>query len=255
MTIPLRALIIDDEKLAVKRLQRLLERHPDVITLVGEAHNGEEGLQQIAAQRPDVVFLDIEMPGLNGFQMLGQLEQMPVVVFVTAFEAYAIRAFEENSVDYLLKPVEPERLELTVQKLKKQADTTAPDHYSQQLWKALQQLKPKKELFSVPVKVGDRILFIRPEEACYFEAEDKYVYLYTPEGKRHLIDYSLTVLEEKLPDYFVRISRSVIVNRQYIREIQRHLGGRYVFLLNGKEPAKVTSGASYADKVRQLWEL
>jgi two-component system LytT family response regulator len=254
MNLPYRTLIIDDEKLAVKRLRRLLEKYTGVFSITGEAYNGEEGLQLTEAQRPDVVFLDIEMPGLNGFQMLAQLSHVPVVVFVTAFEAYAIRAFEENSVDYLLKPVEADRLDLTVQKLKKRSGTTA-EAYSQQLWKTLESLKPKKELLSIPVKVGDRILFIRPGEASYFEAEDKYVYLYTPEGKRHLIDYTLTVLEEKLPESFVRISRSVIINRQCIREVQRHLGGRYVFVLNGKDPAKLTSGVSYADKVRQLWEL
>jgi two-component system LytT family response regulator len=177
------------------------------------------------------------------------------VVFVTAFEAYAVRAFEENSVDYLLKPVEPERLAATVEKLKKRLAQAPDDAYPQQLWQLVEQLKPRKVLFSIPVKIGDRILFVPPDEVSYFEAEDKYVYLHTLEGKRHLLDHSLTTLEEKLPEYFVRVSRSVIVNRKQIREIQRHLGGRFVLLLHGKEPAKLISGASYHDKVKSLWEL
>lgn len=255
MPFPCTAVIIDDEKLAVKRLQRLLQPYQPSLTLIGEAHNGHQGLQLIEAQRPDVVFLDIEMPGLNGFDMLARLQRVPVVVFVTAFEEYAVRAFEENSVDYLLKPVEPERLSATVEKLKKLLTPATEDTYPQQLWKLMEQLKPRKVLFSIPVKIGDRILFVSPEEVSYFEAEDKYVYLHTLAGKRHLLDHSLTTLEEKLPDHFVRISRSILVNRKQIREIQRHLAGRFVLLLHGKEPAKLTSGASYADKVKSLWEM
>jgi two-component system LytT family response regulator len=255
MPFPCSAVIIDDEKLAVKRLHRLLQPHQGYLTVTGEAHNGEEGLRLVEAQRPDVLFLDIEMPGLNGFQMLSRLQQVPVVVFVTAFEAYAVRAFEENSVDYLLKPVEPERLAATVEKLKKRLAQAPDDAYPQQLWQLVEQLKPRKVLFSIPVKIGDRILFVPPEEVSYLEAEDKYVYLHTLEGKRHLLDHSLTALEEKLPEYFVRISRSVIVNRKQIREVQRYLGGRFLLLLHGKEPAKLTSGASYHDKVKSLWEL
>jgi two-component system LytT family response regulator len=255
MPIPCTAVIIDDEKLAVKRLHRLLQPYHSFLTLIGEAYNGREGLRLIEAQRPDVVFLDIEMPGLNGFEMLSRLQRVPVVVFVTAFEEYAVRAFEENSVDYLLKPVEPERLAATMEKLKKLLMHAPEDTYPEQLWKLMEQLKPRKVLFSIPVKIGDRILFVAPEEVSYFEAEDKYVYLHTLEGKRHLLDHSLTTLEEKLPEQFVRISRSILVNRKQIREIQRYLGGRFVLLLHGKEPAKLTSGASYSDKVKSLWEI
>jgi two-component system LytT family response regulator len=255
MPFPCTAVIIDDEKLAVKRLQRLLQPYQHSLTVTGEAHNGEEGLRLVEAQRPDVLFLDIEMPGLNGFQLLSRLQRVPVVVFVTAFEAYAVRAFEENSVDYLLKPVEPERLAVTVEKLKRRLAQAPDAAYPQQLWQLVEQLKPRKVLFSIPVKIGDRILFVPPDEVSYLEAEDKYVYLHTLEGKRHLLDHSLTTLEEKLPEHFVRISRSVIVNRKQIREIQRHLGGRFVLLLHGKEPARLTSGASYQDKVKSLWEL
>jgi len=179
---------------------------------------------------------------------------MPLVVFATAFEDYAIRAFEENSIDYLLKPVEPERLERTVQKLNK-LHTGEKQAYNQQLLQLLGQLKPKKELTSISVKLGERILIVRLEETAYFEAEDKYVYLYTLDRKKYLIDYSLTALEEKLPPLFMRISRSLIINRDCVKEISKYFSGRYIFLLSDKAQSKLTSGLSYAEKIREMFEI
>lgn len=248
-------LLIDDEKLAVKRLSRLLENHSQTIEIVGEAFNGQQGLMLIEKLKPELIFLDIEMPVLNGFEMLAQLQYMPVVVFVTAFEAYAIRAFEENSIDYLLKPVEKERLQMTIEKLKKLKTENKTIDYNQQLFQVIEQLKPRKELISIPVKMGERILLIRLEEIVYFEAEDKYVYLHTLEDKKYLIDHSLSALEDKLPASFVRTSRSVIINQRHIKEIQKYFSGRYVLLMNNKAQTKLTTGLSYAEKVRALMEI
>lgn len=253
MTPPYKTLLIDDEKLAVKRLARLLIEHEDTIEIIGEAYNGAEGLQLIEALRPDLIFLDIEMPVLNGFEMLSQLTYIPTVVFATAFEAYAIRAFEENAIDYLLKPVEKERLQLTLQKLGKLS--SQPFDYNRQLMQLIAQFKPKKDLISIPVKTGERILLIRLEEITHFEAEDKYVYLNTADNKKYLIDYTLATLEDKLPAHFIRTSRSTIINRMYIKEIQKYFSGRYVMLLNDRAQTKITSGLSYADKVRRLLEI
>jgi two-component system LytT family response regulator len=252
---PYTTILIDDEKLAVKRLARMLDAYTDTITIVGEAYNGQEGQKRIDELKPDLIFLDIEMPLLNGFEMLAQLHYMPVVVFVTAFEAYAIRAFEENSIDYLLKPVEKERLQVTIEKLKKLRSDNKTIDYNQQLFQVIEQLKPRKELISIPVKIGERILLIRLEEIVYFEAEDKYVYLHTHEDKKYLIDYSLSALEEKLPPFFIRASRSIIVNQRCIKEIQKYFSGRYVLLLTNKTQTKITSGLSYADRIRALMEL
>jgi len=253
MTSPYRTLLIDDEKLAVKRLARLLSEHEDRVEIIGEAYNGVEGLQMIELLKPDLIFLDIEMPVLNGFEMLSKLNHMPTVVFATAFEAYAIRAFEENAIDYLLKPVEKERLQLTIGKLARMVSHTAD--YNRQLLQLIAQFKPKKDLISIPVKTGERILLIRLEDITYFEAEDKYVYLNTADNKKYLIDYTLAVLEEKLPPNFIRTSRSTIINRLYIKEIQKYFSGRYVVLLTDKAQTKITSGLSYADKVRSLLEI
>jgi two-component system LytT family response regulator len=185
------------------------------------------------------VFLDIEMPGLNGFRCWPALNRFGGSV------RYGLRGVRHPASRRIRWITCSSPWSRSAGRYRAETQKTVRHHGPIPIPAnsgRLQQLKPKKELFSVPVRVGDRILFIRPEEASYFEAEDKYVYLYTPEGKRHLIDHPLTVLEEKLPDYFVRISRSVIVNRQYIREIQRHLGGRYVFLLNGKERPSLPPG-------------
>ncbi|WP_310587864.1 LytR/AlgR family response regulator transcription factor [Emticicia agri] len=114
-----KTILIDDEPLAISRLKRLLSHYSAVISIIDEAHNGQEGLEKIEAQKPDLIFLDIEMPLMTGFEMLANLSYMPKVIFSTAYDQYAIRAFEENSVDYLLKPIEAERLEKTIEKLKK----------------------------------------------------------------------------------------------------------------------------------------
>jgi two-component system LytT family response regulator len=251
----MQTLLIDDEKLAISRLERLLGQYAGEIEIIGSANNGLEGLAMIEQRKPDLIFLDIEMPVLTGFELLAKLSYMPLVVFATAFEAYAIRAFEENSVDYLLKPIEPERLARTIQKLKDRTTKNQENPVSTQLLEMIAQLKPKKELTSISVKLGDRILLIRIDDITHFEAEDKYVYLYTQEGKKHLLDYSLTTLEEKLPAQFVRVSRSAIINQLHIQEIQKYFNGKYVIILHDKTHTKITTGSSFADKVKKLFEL
>lgn len=250
-----KTILIDDEPLALSRLQRLLGNFPDDFEVIGLARNGLEGLQLIENQKPDVIFLDIEMPALNGFEMLARLTYMPYVVFATAFEEYAIRAFEENSIDYLLKPIEQERLEITLQKLKNFSPNKENQLDTNQLLQLINQMKPQKRLNAISVKIGDKILLIRTDEVAYLEAEDKYVYLYTLEGKKHLLDYSLTALEEKLPENFVRVSRGVIINSAQLIEIQKYFNAKYVLVLNDKAKTKITSGSSYADKVKMLFEL
>ncbi len=122
MKLPLRTIIIDDEQLALNRLRRLLSDYAEVFDIIAEGHNGAEGLAMVDQYTPDLIFLDIEMPLLNGFEMLAKVGKMPMVVFATAYDQYAIRAFEENSVDYLLKPIENERLQKTIEKIKAAGD-------------------------------------------------------------------------------------------------------------------------------------
>jgi two-component system, LytTR family, response regulator len=260
MNLPLRTLLIDDEPLAVSRLRRLLANYGADIEIIGEAGNGAEGLSLIERERPDLIFLDIEMPLLNGFELLARLTQMPLVVFATAYDQYAIRAFEENSVDYLLKPIEAERLERTVAKLRafqerQQVTPAAANPFNDNMMRLLEQMKPKKEITSLSVKTGDRILLIPLAEIAFLEAEDKYVFLVTTEGQKHLTSYTIATLTDKLPDTFLRVSRSTLVNSRHIREAQKYYDGKFILVLTDKKMTKITTGSAYADNVRGLLEL
>lgn len=256
---PLRTLLIDDEPLAISRLRRLLDKHNDTFSVIGDAPNGAEGLTLVEAERPDLIFLDIEMPLLNGFEMLTRLTTVPMVVFATAYDQYAIRAFEENSVDYLLKPIEAERLARTVQKIRllvernDASDRTNP--MTESVMRLLAQMQPKKEIYSISVKTGEKIRLVPLSDIAFFEAEDKYVFLSTMDGQKFLTTYTITALADKLPDPFVRVSRSVLVNRHKIAEVHRHFDGKYLLAMSDKKATKLTTGSTYGEAVRQLLEL
>lgn len=261
MLLPLRTLLIDDETLAISRLRRLLTKYPDTFEIVGEALNGAEGLTLVEAERPDVIFLDIEMPLLNGFEMLARLNAMPIVVFATAFDQYAIRAFEENSIDYLLKPIEADRLDRTVRKIRALVERSgtgqspASPSPTDNLMRLLAQMQPRKEIYSISVKTGDKIKLIPLSDIAFFEAEDKYVFLATMDGQKFLTTYTLTTLAEKLPDMFVRVSRSTTVNRHKIAEVHRHFDGKFILSMTDKKGTRVTTGSTYSETIRQLLEL
>lgn len=254
---PFRTLLIDDERLALSRLARLLADHPETFAIEGEAVNGFQGIEMIHALRPDLIFLDIEMPGMNGFEMLHQLSYLPRVIFATAYDQFAIRAFEENSLDYLLKPIEPERLALTVkrlQSLRETADLALTPTVLQQMLASLHKQAVPDALRTVAVRTGDRILLIRAEDIAWFEAEDKYTFLHTADGKRHLTDYSLTELAQRLPAHFLRVSRSALVNRLFVRELVRGFSGKYTLVLTDAAGSKVVSGQKYGEAVRELMQ-
>ncbi len=250
----MKTILIDDEPLAIGRLKRLLNKYED-FEIIDEAKNGQEGLEKIEFHQPDVIFLDIEMPILSGFEMLARLEFMPLVVFATAFDQYAIKAFEENSIDYLLKPIEGERLEKTIEKLRKLKSTSANSSMNSSLLKLIEQFKPKKEAHSISVKSGEKILFIPFNEISNFEAEDKYVFLNTIEGKQYLTNYTLSSLEEKLPENFVRVSRSFIVNSLIIKELQKYFNGKYLVIMRDTKASKIETGSTYGDNLKRLMEI
>lgn len=239
-----KTIIIEDEQLARQRLKRLLANYQEV-EIIAEAENGLEGLELINQHQADLVFLDIEMPILNGFEMLAKLtHHQPKVVFTTAYDQYAIKAFDEGSIDYLLKPIELERLDKTILKLK-QTNLAKPVMALDDL---LQQIKGKSVQKTLTVKLGDRILLIKIEEIIHIQAEDKYVFLYTADGKKHLTDYTLSVLEAKLPDDFIRIHRSDIINTNYITEIRRGFNGALIFVMSNQ--SKVSSSRSNSEALR-----
>jgi two-component system, LytTR family, response regulator len=254
MTPRFRTLLIDDEKLAIARLERLLVPHSDTFEVVGRASDGAQGLALAEATRPDVLFLDIEMPELTGFELLGKLSYTPLVVFATAYDAYAIRAFEENSIDYLLKPIEAERLQRTVEKLQAHRSASLLV-YDTQLRQLLARMQPKKELVSISVKTGNKIRLLRLEDISYFEAEDKYVYLTTADGQKFLTGHTIGALEEKLPGAFVRISRAVLLNSTHIKEVEKYFNGKYLVTMKDKTASRLESGSSFGENLRRLFDF
>jgi len=245
-----KSIIIDDEYLARERLKRLLNAFQE-FDIIGEAENGAVGIGKIESLRPDIIFLDIEMPVLNGFEMLAQLKYMPKVIFTTAYDHYAIKAFEEDSIDYLLKPVEAARLEKTIIKLHK----TDIKSYQFPLDELLHQLQLKKTIKTLTVKLGDKILLIKIDDIIYIDAEDKYVFLHTADEKTHLTDYTLLNLEDKLPEQFARIHRAKIINTDFIKEIRKSFNGVLVFILNNSGQTRISSSRSYGDALRKRFSI
>ncbi len=249
-----RTLIADDEQPARDRLTKLLAEHADKIELIGEAQNGLECREMIDRLKPDLVFLDIQMPGLTGFEVLQQTIHLPVVIFCTAYDEFALQAFETNSIDYIVKPVKAERIAKSIEKLDSLKQNSDKQALLQMIGNYLQQT-PKKEITSIPVKLGDRMLFVRIEDVSYFSAEEKYVTIFTKDGKTYLCDFPLKSLEEKLGEAFLRIHRSLLVNVGRIREINKHYGSRFVVKMDDTSQTKLLTGRGYCEQVKRLMEI
>jgi two-component system LytT family response regulator len=254
MNAPCKTIIIDDEPLARLRLQKLISEYPAIFEIVGEAENGKEAVEKISALKPELIFLDIQMPGLNGFEVLKQLTYSPKVIFCTAFDEYALQAFDSYCIDYLVKPLTKERFAKTVEKLIQ----LNGNHAETDLQKLIQQLpniNRKAEATTLPVKVGDRIIFVRLDEVSYFKADEKYVSIITKHSKSYILDSSLKQLEEKLPDWFVRIHKSYLINKNLVKEIRKHFNNRFIFILDDYDQSKITSGRSYYQIIKGLSEI
>jgi two-component system LytT family response regulator len=220
-----RTVLVDDEPLALERLQRLLEAHDDLIEVAGTAEGGAEAVTIINRLRPDLVFLDVQMPELNGFDVLERLEFTPLIIFSTAYDQYALKAFEAHSVDYLLKPVDPRRLKAALEKLVRLSGTGIGD-LRQRIEKTLETLE-RHSTHRIQVRSGDRIRLVPISGVLFFRASDKYVEVHSNSGM-HLIAKSLSQLESELPENdFIRIHRSVIVNLNFIDEIVREAPDTY----------------------------
>ncbi|UTW66359.1 response regulator transcription factor [bacterium SCSIO 12643] len=246
----IKAIIIEDESLARQRLYKLLQPYSNQIEIIDEAVNGGEGLQKVEALQPDLIFLDIQMPVLNGFEMLMKLSVKPYIVFTTAYDEYAIQAFEENSIDYLLKPIRPERLEVTMSKISRlKPESQTFDHQSIQT--LLQHLHPPKVMRSITVSLGDKITIVNLNDIVLFQAEDKLTTVYTVDQKKHLISQSLSQLEKKLPEHFMRLNRSSIINEHEIHEIRKGFNGKLVFEMKHINQMKITTGSSYTAAIKE----
>lgn len=226
----MKALIVDDERLARTELRRLLNPFKD-INVVGEAVNAEDALSKITELSPDLIFLDIQMPGKNGFEMLEELDAVPTVVFTTAYDEYALKAFEYNAMDYLLKPIEPQRLEETVNRLLERNKKEKIEE---------DQTPVLREEDQVFVKDGDRCWFVRLSTVRLFESEGNYVRLYFEDNKP-LILRTLNYLDERLDSKaFFRANRKHIVNLKWIENIEPWLNGGLLVKLKGGNKIEVS---------------
>ena len=218
----LRAYVLDDERLAVKRLTRLLGATGRV-EIAGSSTDPEAALAFLQANAVDVVFLDIQMPGLTGFELLERLDTHPLVIFTTAYDQYALNAFTVNSIDYLLKPIEAERLDRALDKLER-LTTAHPGHRPAPDLRALArqlaaELAPARRLERVASRVGERTTVLETSRISHFVAKDKLTYAVV-NGREHVIDYTLAQLEERLDARrFVRIHRATIVNAAFVQEL------------------------------------
>ncbi len=229
------ALLIDDERLARAELRRLLEPHPQ-IRIVGEAVNGEDGLEKIYALNPDLLFLDIQMPGKNGFELLSELTgRTPRVIFTTAYDEYALRAFEFNALDYLLKPIEADRLDAALRRLHEKEDDPALPERSPELG-----TRPLGEQDQVFVKDGEKCWFVTLGKVRFFESVGNYVRLHF-DNQRPLILRSLNALDERLdPNVFFRANRKHIINLRMIENIEPYFSGGLVVRLQGGERIEIS---------------
>ncbi len=249
-----RAIVIDDEPAARRLMRNLLQEHSAIVEVIDEAGNGRDAIEKIEALKPDLIFLDIQMPDLTGFEVIEKLQFKPNIIFTTAYEQYAIKAFETFSIDYLLKPIKEERLEQALHKLKEFGKATAPIDVPG-LQQIISQLKAPPKATAMPIKTGDRIILVRFEQIAYLEANDKYVFVHTIDGQKHLTDQTLTTLEEKLPPQFYRIQKSFIINKDRIREMHKHFNGRFLFTMEDKAGTSLTSGRTYYDAIKAEFDL
>lgn len=233
-----KTILIDDEPLALQRMERLLSPYRAFIQIIDTATGGSEAIRKINSFTPDLIFLDIQMPEINGFQVLEKINHQPLVIFTTAYDQYALRAFEENSVDYLLKPVDSRRLEKAINKLKRVTSDEIRKDWHFNIDKLVDSLKMQR-IKRVRVKLGGTLKFINLEEIYYFKSSEKYVELHTFDS-RYLIDQPLKQLEKDLPqEDFIRIHRSLIINLNHVKEVVRSFKGSYVVVMNNKEHSKL----------------
>lgn len=242
----IRALIIDDEPWAREGLRIQLEEDPD-IEIIGECSNGKDAVATIKKQSPDLVFLDIQMPDLDGFGVVEKIgaERMPVVIFVTAYDEYALRAFEAHALDYLLKPIDEDRLFLALKRAKAQITLKSGSESGEQVaallleWKAEKQGNEhaEKYLKRVAVKTtNERIFFLEVKDIDWIETQDNYIRIYA-RGESYLLRETMSGIARKLdPANFLRIRRSTLVSIDNIKELQPLFNGEYIVILqNGKQ--------------------
>ena len=251
----LQVFIIDDEPLAIRRLTRLL-KETGRVRIVGDTTEPASIVETLPALTLDALFLDIQMPDLNGFELLAKLKNYPPVIFTTAFDEYALRAFEVNSLDYLLKPVEAERLENALIKLehrRRERLSASPIDLEKIIQNLAASLAPTRTLERFPSRVGGRVQFVPVAEITHFFAQDKLTFASTVEGKQFPLDFSIAEIEKKVDaKTFIRIHRSALVNTAFIDEVHGWFSGRVMVRLKDKRRTELVVAR---DRVRVFKDL
>lgn len=241
----MKALVIDDERLARKELISLLNNYP-TIEIIGEAVNADDAQEKITTLNPELLFLDIQMPGRNGFELLEELDVVPKVIFTTAYDEYALKAFEVNALDYLLKPIRKERLEECLQKLVVEQEETEQAIDPSTEYK----LSQRDQVF---VKDGDKCWFVRLSDVRLFESDGNYIKVYFDNFKP-MIHKSLNALDKKLDDRsFFRASRKHIINLSWVDSIESWFNGGLLVKMKGGE--KVEVSRRQASKFKDMMSL
>jgi two-component system LytT family response regulator len=248
----IRTLIVDDEPLARERLRQLLTAEADV-EVIGECGDGREAVEAIVRDRPDLLFLDIQMPELDGFGVLSSLEGTPPpeVIFVTAFNQHALRAFEVHALDYLLKPFDRERFQLALERARTRLAQARSGELNRKLTALLAEMRPEpKAMDRLAVKTGGKVLFVKTLDIDWIEAADNYVSLHVG-NETHLLRETMNAIESRLDARrFLRISRSAMVNIERVRELQPMFHGDYaVILRNG---TRLSLSRNYRDRLQQM---
>lgn len=252
-TATITVLIADDEPLARGLLRSMLSKYPDVV-IVGECRNGDEATEMVRTAQPDLLFLDIQMPELDGFEVLHEIpaDQLPAVIFVTAYDQYAIRAFEVNALDYLLKPFDEERLDLAIGRARNYLSMKGGgEKITEKVLQMFHRLQSKPRYMErVVIREGDRAFLQPVTEIDWFEADGKYTRVHVGRDV-HAIREGITKLEQELdPSCFLRVSRSAIVNIDQIKELRSWFQGDYLVVLkNGKQ---ITSTRTYREGLQAL---
>lgn len=247
----IRALIVDDEPLAREGLRIHLEEHTD-IEVIGEASDGAAAVLEIREQAPDLVFLDVQMSGLDGFGVLRAIgDVMPIVVFVTAYDAFALQAFDAHAIDYLLKPLDPERLDTALERVRNQLHGKSRRERDERVLSLLSQVGGSPRFIDRLVTRSDgKIRIIRVDDIDYIEAAGNYAKIHLG-GKMHLVREGMNSLESKLdPARFLRIHRSIIVRIDRIKELESLYQGDYVVVLH--DGTRLTTGRKYRDAIQEF---
>ncbi len=250
--VKIRTLIVDDEPLARERIRKLLQKEAD-LDIVGECADGREAVSAISEDKPDLVFLDVQMPELDGFGVLEKLDRgaMPAIIFVTAHDRFALRAFEVHALDYLLKPFDSARFKKALERARERIRRQETGELSHRISQLLADLKAgAQQQNRLAIKTAGKVLFLKLEEIDWIEAADNYVNLHVG-NESHLHRETMAALEGKLPaNKFMRISRSAMVNIERIKELQPLFHGEYaVILRNG---TRLTLSRSHRDKLDRL---